>query len=892
MKRSYTGKMVLIIVIVALSILGLYSKPIRRGIDLRGGAELLFRIDTDKAESQQLATLTEDTVNIIRERVDPMGKEGLIIQARDQFRILMQLPGFKREKTKEIISLATNMGKLQWRLVVEDSKQEGYLKAGGKLPGYAYFPYNENARKTMQERARKFGSSEVIPEGLVVRVDDGYNMTGELIARLSKGMDETGAPAVDFTLKQEGARVFSKLTGDHRDERLAIILNDEIFSAPVIRSRIVGRGQITGGFNAAEQESLVRVLKAGSLKAPLILESEQYVGPTLGAVTIESGVRAGLIAGICVLAFILVYYMVVGAVANIALVLNILILLGALAVFSATLTLPGIAGIILTVGMAVDANVLIFERIREELRLGRELSVAIRMGYEKAFSAIFDSNLTTFATALILYLAGTGPVKGFAVTLSIGILASFFTAVFVTRVIIELLVKHGILKKITMLHILTRTNLNFLSFSRVTFALSFVAIVTGMWLFTSRGMENLDIDFTGGSVAHLELTRELSVDEVRQRVADAGFPAAKIQTLAAQVRDMEAGEEVSGGASAGMLKSSTRFALRVQLREGKALADFEAAMADAFADSAHTRQVSFDVTRTRTIRARNDSLFGGVRVEGKLGEELSAAKIAEAVGGLGLERFELKLYRMNETTGALDSLGEDAEAVGIIAVTALGVEEEALAEKLRAAFGVPNPFPEQVSQIGSQVAGEMKWDAVIAIGGAMIFIVAYIWVRFGRLRYGFAAVVALAHDVLITLSALAVAAALAGTPVGRALLLGDFKINLGVVAALLTIVGYSLNDTIVVFDRIRENMRLKTKGDWEIITGSINQTLSRTILTSLTTIMVLVIMYVFGGPGIHSFAFVMLVGVLTGTYSSIFIASPLLLFKEVLGGKPIAERAK
>ena len=893
MKRSYTWQMVMIIVVVALAILGLYSKPIQRGIDLRGGGELLFRIDTTDIDRDQHPRLAEETVQIIRERIDPTGERGLVIQARDQFRILMQLPGFSREQTKAIIALATNMGKLEWRLVDDDPIKRDLLKAGKKLPGYAYYAFADSWRAVLEERVASGEMPGPVPEGMVVKVDDGYEMTGELIARVYATVDsDSAAPAVGFTLKGEGARRFARMTGDHQDEALAIILNDRVYSAPIIRSRIVESGIITGSFSAAERDSLVKVLNSGSLEAALTLESEQYVGPTLGALTIQSGVKAGIIAAVCVLVFMVVYYFLVGAIVDFALALNILILLSVMALSSATLTLPGIAGIVLTVGMAVDANVLIFERIREELRLKRDLDVAIRMGYEKAFSAIFDSNLTTFATAAILYIFGTGPVRGFAITLSIGIIVSFFTAVFVTRVILEVLVKHRVVKTIKMLHILTRTNISFMKAARYAMVLSLLVIACGMGLFYVRGKENLDIDFTGGSVANLELAEELPVEEVRLRVEEAGYPNAKIQSLASQVSDIAAGIEVEGAAGAGLLESSTRFALRVQLDEDKSLKDFEEAMAKAFDDVALRRAVAFNVREVSEIRAPNDPWYGGVRVTLGFVEEVSARLVDDSIAKLDLGECDVKLYEVDGTTGAMRALPSDALEVPIVSVTTKGMTGDEVQAKLAGAFTVPNPFPEQISQVGPQVAEEMVINAVLAILFAMVFIVLYIWVRFGRIRYGFAAVVALTHDVLFTLGAIAVGDALGGTAVGRALLLGDFKISLGVVAALLTIVGYSLNDTIVVFDRIRENMRLKTRSDWDIITGSINQTLSRTILTSVTTLMVVFVMYVFGGPGIHAFSYVMLVGILAGTYSSIFIASPVLLFKEVLRAEPIPEKGK
>ncbi len=890
MKRSYDWKIaIFVLVIMGLSVFILYRQPIRRGIDLRGGGELLFSIDAEEEEFRRQPDLAENTVDIIRERIDPRGELGIVIQARDQFRILMQLPGFSRDETMSIIALATDMGRLEWRLVDEDRTRYELLRAGRNVPGYALYPYSDSLREEMEQRVARGEMAGPVPEGVVVRVDDGYDMTGELISRVYATVDDRAAPAIGFELKPEGARRFGALTGDNIGEQLAIILNDHVYSAPVIQARIFDRGIITGRFSAAERDALVRVLASGSLRAPLVLESEQFVGPTLGELTIRASIRAGIIAAACVLVFVAGYYLVLGAIADFALALNILILFAVMAASGATLTLPGIAGILLTVGMAVDANVLIFERLREELRLGRELDVAIRMGYDKAFTAIFDSNLTTFATAAILYYFGTGPVRGFAITLSIGIIVSFFTAVFVTRVILRILVRHGIVKKIHMLHLLGRSNVSFLKGARFAMVASLAAIALGVGLFYSRGRENFDIDFTGGSVANLELARELPVEEVRRRVAEAGYEDAWIQSLASEIRDLDVTAEVAGAEQAGLLDRSTRFALRVAMEHERELRDFEMSMAEAFADVAQRRVIDFTVRDVSEIRARHDAFFGGIRMVIGFTEPLPAEKISASIDGLDLGEYDLSFYEIDEETGVMRALDDDASEVPIASITTRDISADELRATLTGAFTVPNPFPEHVSQVGPQVAEEMIVNAILAILLAMGFIVLYIWFRFGRVQYGFAAVVALAHDVLFTIGAIAVGDALGGTAIGRALLLGDFKINLGVVAALLTIVGYSLNDTIVVFDRIRENMRLKTKSDWEIITGSINQTLGRTILTSVTTITVLVVMYVFGGPGIHAFAYVMLVGILVGTYSSIFIASPVLLFKDVLRGRPIKE---
>jgi preprotein translocase SecF subunit len=292
------------------------------------------------------------------------------------------------------------------------------------------------------------------------------------------------------------------------------------------------------------------------------------------------------------------------------------------------------------------------------------------------------------------------------------------------------------------------------------------------------------------------------------------------------------------------------------------------------------------------IKAKNDPFFGGLRFEGRLAEALPGTQVtADLAKALAPNKLEVKFYERDEATGALREIPADSPKVSTFVLVETGLDEKALIEKMATAFPVPSPFPEAVYQIGSSVAKELTSAAVLATLLSMLFMIVYIWFRFTGLRFGLAAVVALFHDIPVALGALAIADALSGTAVGRALLFNDLKINLPVVAAVLTLMGYSINDTIVVFDRIRENMRLKTKSDWEVIDGSINQTLSRTMLTGFTALLVIFFMYAFGGPGIHAFSFVMLIGVITGTYSSIFIASPILLIKDIFRRESIAQRA-
>ena len=875
--------MVILIVTIgsALALVPRVGKPMRLGIDLRGGAELLFRIDTTGLDESQKSGITDKTVDIVRERIDPLDQKGLIIQSRDQQRILMQLPGFSRDATKDIIALATNLGRLEMRLVAREQERDkiAFLQSGRSLPGYAYYPY----AKTMKELAAK----ELGEDGLLVRTNDGYEVTGELLSRVYPSMDQAGAPAVSFQFRTEGAKRFARMTGEHIGERIAIILNGEVYSAPSVKSQISTSGIIEGIRDQKEVDMLVKILNSGSLKAPLVLESEQYVGPSLGENTIAAGVRAGIVGALISLVFIAGYYFFAGLVADFALVLNLVMLMAFMVVSQATLTLPGIAGVFLTIGMAVDANVLINERFREERRLGREISQALRMGYDKAFSAIFDSNLTTFATGVILYIYGTGPVKGFAVTLSVGIAISFFTAVFVTRVIFELSIKYGFVSDLKMIHLFTRTNVKFLEACRYALLVSLVVVAAGFYVFVAQGKGNLDIDFTGGSMAQLQLTSPMDIDEVRQRIAKTGYPDATVQAVAAEKTQVGAEQDVRGSEGAkGFLGKSTTFAVRTQLQEKTDIATFETAIGREFADSVNYRAIGVTKRSVTEVKGRNDPYFGGIRCEAELAEPVSAVKMKADIEKLGLANPEIKYYKV-DASGGLVELPVDAPSVSVFAARVTGIQESLLVEKLSKAFTVPNPFLEQVSYVGKQVAQEMEGKATLAILLSLGFTIVYIWFRFGRLSYGLAAVIALTFDVMFTLGAMAVGDLLGATAFGQALLLGNFKINLPVIAALLTIVGYSVNDKIVVFDRIRENMRLKTKSDWDVINGSINQTLSRTVLTGTTTIVMLLVMYIMGGPGLHAFAYVMLVGVLIGTYSSLFVACPMLVLGEVIKGKPL-----
>ncbi len=691
---------------------------INLGLDLQGGMHLILEVDVEGLPAHVARDAPQRAIEVIRNRIDQFGVLEPAIQLQGNNRILVQLPGITdRERAIEIIGRTAH---LEFRLVSDDPELIRAAMDGEEIEGYEL--------KVMDTRD---GRQETL------LVEKAVVMTGDRLvdATTEFSQEAFGQPYVSLELDGEGSRIFASTTGMHIGRRLAIVLDGEVYTAPVIRERIPsGRAQISGNFSIQEARDTALVLRAGALPAPVSIIEERTVGPALGRDSVEQGIRAIIMGGIGVLIFMLGYYLLAGAIANVALIMNMLIIAGVLSYFGATLTLPGIAGLVLTIGMSVDANVLIFERIREESALGKALRAAIHAGYDKALWTILDANVTTLITALILFQFGTGPVRGFATTLSIGILASMFTALFVTRLFMDLITTgNAKIKQIKMMRFFSCPNIQFVKVRKWAYALSLVIIATGMSFFVSRGIDNFGVDFTGGTLQQFEFRETVEVGAVRSVLAGIGVGDAVIQ----------------------------------QFGEGR---DFI----------------------IRSISGKSDAIIDGLN-----------------------ERFgegSFEIMRM-ETVGP--AVGEDLR---------------------RAAFK--------------------------AFLFAVIGICAYVSFRF-EFRFAITGIIALVHDVLLTLGMIALT--------GR-------EITLPVIAALLTIVGYSINDTIVLFDRIREDRKFMRKASLaEIINASINQTLSRTVLTSLTTLLVVLSLFIFGGSVINDFAFVLLVGVIVGTYSSVFIASPLLI---------------
>lgn len=728
-----------------------------------------------------------------------------------------------------------------------------------------------------------------------------------------------GSPEVGFTFDPVGAKLFSDLTGANIGKPLAIVLDDKLISAPNINSQIGRSGVIQGGekgFTNEELRYLISTLSAGSLPAQLADEpiSERTVGPQLG----EDNLRAGFIAcgfGLVVVAvFLIGYYYLSGVVAMIAVLMNLVLVVASMAALNATFTLPGIAGIVLSIGMAVDSNVLIFERLREEQQRGMGIRLALRNAYDRAWSAILDGNVTTAITSFFLLWLGSEEVKGFGLTLLLGILSSLFTALFVTKTIFAFLIERFGIRKLGSLPLsiptwdrMLRPNIDWMKLSPAFYAFSIVFTVIGLLLFGIRFSQGrvLDVEFTKGTAAQFELREPMKIEEVRgivTRASDANpdkLPAPSVVSVGTDDRTYEV---VTPNDNATAVKDVLKAALqgKLNLQEPSQFAMVGAQLGEAL-----NRAVF-------PIEARTNAVGGGVG-----GGGLSPQKLREHIGGVAVVLQDLhpmlsdveiakRLDQQRLQAGGSTDIGYrkiDVETFPAQNAAVVLMSDEALPydkdpEKWQAELASPawrlvneavnNPVElQKVTNFNPQVAGETATQALLALTLSIVVIVVYIWMRFGNLRYGTATIVALVHDTLFVVAAIGVAHYASEIGFLRdALLLEPFRINLTVVAAILTVMGWSMNDTVVVFDRIRENRGKHGVVDRQLVNDSINQTLSRTLLTGGTTLVTLGVMYVTGGPGIHGFTFAMVVGIIVGTYSSVAIASPLLL----IGQKQAASR--
>lgn len=746
----------------------------------------------------------------------------------------------------------------------------------------------------------------------------------------------SGRPAVSFRLDVSGARLFAQLTGNNVERAMAIVLDDRVYSAPTIQSRISDQGQITGNFSDKDIDYLLKVLNSGSLQARLTDApiAQNTVGPKLGLDNLKRGLEAGILSFLVVAVFMVIYYFRCGAIADVALAFNGLFILGAMAFNQAVFTLPGIAGVVLTFGMAVDSNVLIYERVREELTGGADIKTAIRLGYEKAMSSIVDGNVTNLIVCFVLGFTATADVKGFAITLGIGVVSTLFSALFITRAIFEAGIATGTIHRLSMLPMVWKAlgralhpNIDWVAMRKFWYVFSAIAVVAGLSLTWATWKEMLDTEFLGGTTVTFSLRADesgrpikLPRAEVERRVreyaaralADRDINESQYRALlAVNVFNLNA-DEVEGEGFAG-----SAFVIKTTVYEQDVV---ETAIVKAFDDLLDIpRIIRFDgsdltvdegppvypVTADSlgecinrpAVRTNVRRYLGGVAVV--LSNIEPPMPVEEIRKRLEVKRrspeFESLLGRASIVIGLTRSPQSSAqgsllysEAAVVIDGSVSGVSyyddpdrwKVLVADRewnlIRGALTEP-PTLDQITTISPTVAEQFRATALVSIGLSLMGILAYIWVRFGSFRYSAAAVVALVHDVCVTLGLLSLTHYVYNSVFGRVLLIEPFKIDMGVIAALLTIIGYSLNDTIIVMDRIRENRGKLALATAEVVNRSINSTISRTLLTSGTTLMALTIMYFEGGTGIRPFAFAMLCGIIVGTYSSIGVAAPMVL---------------
>ncbi len=808
-----------LITVWSLALVTPVKEKVKLGLDLKGGTSFTVEVDRDEIRKQVLegdeslggaklnsaveskVEISRDiAIEVIRGRIDGLGIAEPEIYPLLDDRVVIRLPGVDVDKRAEAKDSIQSVAFLQFRLVHTDSGAwvrelagSGLAPKGFKLTTYRDEPVyirdsataraeemdatywaelkrfgtKRNAEFMLQKDNAQDGSTLYRPVYVEIRAQ----MTGSDVQSAQIEYNQNNMPYISMTFNKKGAENFGRVTGAYAPNgdnnmgnevgrQLAIILDGKLYSSPTIQEAIYGgNAQITGSFTMEECQRIVNVLNAGALPVPVRIVEERTVDPTLGRDSIQSGVRALTYGSIAVVAFMLIYYMTAGLIADISLLFVLLLLpfgmwfsSGCLGLFSLVgakpglpvLTLPGIAGIVLTIGMAVDANVLIFERIREELRTGKSVFGSITAGYSKAFSTIMDANVTTLLTAVILFWQGSGAIRGFAVTLTAGILVSMLMVLVFTRLFLETLAEKTKIKSLKMLSIIkANTKIDFVGKRKIAAVVSILIILISWSFFIQKGQDNFGVDFTGGSAITFRFEEKQDVEVIRAALTKAGIKDSALQ---------------------------------------------------------YQREIA-------------------------------------ATEGMELpETFEVKV----------------------------GYEDGTLAlDTMLASFSKHGYKDIANDTVGPQIGEELKKKGVMALVWALVGIIIYISIRF-EFAFAVGAIVALLHDVLIT--------------VGIYCLFGR-QLSLPIVAALLTIVGYSVNDTIVVFDRIREDIKLlKGKASYrEIANLSINQTLSRTVLTSLTTLLTVTMLLLFGGGAINDFALALFIGIIVGTYSSIFVATPVVL---------------
>ncbi len=710
------------------------------GLDLKGGVAFTLEVDEVAAASANLAKDERaeklgKAIDIIGERINGLGVAEPIVRPVGDSRIEVQLPGVNTRDNPEVLDAVKKPARLDFRLV------HAFADPATTPPGEAPIGYEV---KTYEQEGRN--GQTVISELFVKRT---WEMTGETVSRAYATMDQMGRYQINLEFNSEGAKRFAEVTRDVAKQsqdlaqrtgnsqaraRLAIVLDGRVYSAPGVSEEIAGgRAQITGQFTQREAIELANVLN-NPLDLPLRVQEQYEVGPSLAQDAIDSGVRAAIIGTVLVAAFMATYYTIGGGIALVALAVNVLIVFACMAALGATLTLPGLAGIVLTLGMAVDANILIFERMRDELGQGKSLHAAHNAGYDRAFTTILDAHITQLAICAVMIGLGTGPIKGFGVTLAIGVFSTLFSVLVVGHLILDWLISGGVLKKLPMMKPIAIGKVDFVKLGKPAFIASWLLVAVSVAYVFMKGDRIYGVDFLGGDIATLTYEKRIDLSEVRKLAEEAGIEETNPTYVSA----------IGGGGET--LRLETPFNKSAPL--------------------------------------------------------IAALKAAHPEAGL-------------------KQIGDN--------------------------------------RIGPSIGGEVKTNALISLALSMVIILVYVALRF-EWGFGVGAVVASVHDILMT--------------IGIFVLFGH-QFSAPMVAAILAIAGYSINDTVVVFDRIREEMKLNPGGHLrDIINDSLRRVFSRSILTSVTTLLAAIALFVAGTGVMRDLAFTFIIGIITGAFSSVFIAAP------------------
>ncbi|HEU5077563.1 MAG TPA: protein translocase subunit SecD [Opitutaceae bacterium] len=696
------------------------------GLDLKGGVGVTLEAadnpNASNADERERKEKLNKAIDILNTRLNGYGVTEPIIRAVGTSRIEIQLPGVNTKENPEILDSVQKPARLDFRLVhpqIQPSREEPR-----DVPvGYEVMSVEEDDRQTGENYTLYYVVKQ-LPE-----------MTGKHIRRAVASMDNYGGYQVNLSFDSEGTKEFAEVTTKNTGRLLGVVLDGKLYSAPRINDAITGgNAQITGRFDQAEAEKLANVLN-NPLDLPLIVKQQYEVGPSLAQDAISSGIKASVIGTVLVAAFMITYYTIGGVVAVVTLAINVLVLFGLMAMLHVTLSMPGLAGIILTIGMAVDANILIFERMRDELSIGKSLKTALVTGYDKALITIVDAHITQVLICAIMILWGTGPIKGFGVTLAIGVFSTLFSTLIVSHLVMEWLIECDIIKRLPMLHFFHSVKVDFVRWGKPAFIASWAVVLLGLGVVVYKGDRIYGVDFAGGDVVTASYAKRVDLSDIRSAAVRANIG----EVNPTFQKDLTTGREV--------LKLETAF--------GKA-----------------------------------DALL----------KEIERAHPEAGLVEIGREN------------------------------------------------------------IGPSIGAEIKWNAVVSTSLSLLVVLLYIAFRF---EFGFAigAVVSTLHDILMTIGIF---------------VLFNHQFSAPMVAAILCIAGYSINDTVVVFDRIREELHLNPgMGLREVVNGAISRVFSRSLMTSVTAFLAAFALFIFGGGIIHDLSFTFLVGIVTGTFSSIFIASPI-----------------